>query len=258
MKRLLKAELFILLKSRTYQCLLIACCLFVLKSKEKSYFGVTYETGYEWFCVRQLMGSKFHTLVCIFAADYVASGFSNRTIASGICCGFTRKEVFGAKMIAYMMGLVPLFLVNTAVGTVSRTIKNGFGTNLNSAVLVRMATSYGYHILTWMLVYGMFQFMWAVITKSRTKTIIFSMGTMQIIGSLTARAGEITGKMEDSAAKVIYQSVLKFNPLYQLHTLLRPQVFIRIPFSQFAISAFACFLGITYISMHVFERSDLR
>lgn len=258
MKRLIKAELFILLKSRTYKCLLIACCLLVFKAEEKKYFGIAYETGYDWLCVKQLTGGMLPTLVCIFAADYVASGFSRGTITMGIFCGYTRRKVFGAKMIAYIMGLVLLFFVNTAVGTVSSTIKNGFGTNFNRDVLVRIATSCGYYILACMLVVGMYHFMWAVITKSRAKTIIFGMATLQLIGSLTARTGEITGKMEDSTAKVIYQSILKFNPVYQIHTLLRPQTFVRIPFSQFAISASVCVLVITYISMHIFERSDLR
>ena len=146
MRRLIKSELFQLCKSESYKSLFIICCVTALSPVKQQMMGRTDVTGYEWFCVDQLMGGMVLIPVCIFTADYVAAGFSDHAFAMSVCSGFRRGEVFGAKLIVYLAGAMSLFLGNTVTGTVSRSIQYGFGTVLDSIALIQMAKAFGYYI----------------------------------------------------------------------------------------------------------------
>lgn len=260
MKRLIKTEFFILSKSVLYRRLLVICFLIALNSAglDKHYTGIAQVAGYEWFCTVQLTGGIVLIPVCIFAADYVAGAFTDRTCTLGLMCGFSRGKLFAAKAIVYLAGLVPLYLTNTVIGTLSRTIQAGFGAELNPDTLTRMAKSFTYYIMTYPMISGMFFFLWAVLTQSRIKTIGFGLGTLQIIGSVTSYAGYQVGYMKDSIVKRAGEFIFQFNPLYQIHSLMKPQLFKQIPFQTFCISAIIWFGVIVLASMHLYRKSDWR
>ena len=260
MKRLIKTEFFILSKSVLYRRLLVICFLIALNSAglDKHYTGIVHVTGYEWFCIVQLTGGIVLIPICIFAADYVAGAFANRTCTVGLMCGFTREKIFSAKVIVYLIGLVPFYLMNTIIGTLSRTIQFGFGAELNLSTLVQMLKAFTYYIMTYPIITGMFFFMWAVITQSRVGTIGFGLGTLQIVGSITSYAGYKIGYMEDSIGKKIGEFIFQFNPLYQIHSLMKPHLFKQIPFLMFFISAIIWFGLILLISIRIFKGQDLK
>ena len=239
-----------MLRLESYKRLLAICFLIALSPAKQQLMGIVYTTGYEWFCVVQLMGGMLVIPVCIFSADYVAAEYSNRSFTSGICCGFTREQILGAKIIVYLVGLMPLFLVNMITGTITRTIQYGFGAELHSTTFARMAIALIYYILTYPLVIGMLFFLCAIVTQKRTATIGFSIGAVQLLGSVTSNIGYRIGRTKDS--------LFRFNPLYQIHSLIKPQIFKQIPLSQFVITTVAWFLFLLMISMYVFKRSDLK
>ena len=90
MRRLIKSELFQLCKSESYKSLFIICCVTALSPVKQQMMGRADVTGYEWFCVDQLMGGMVLIPVCIFTADYVAAGFSDHAFAMSVCSGFRR------------------------------------------------------------------------------------------------------------------------------------------------------------------------
>lgn len=203
-----------------------------------------------WYCIceLQLMGGLLVIPVCIFSADYVASDYANRTFTSSICCGFTREQILGVKVIVYLVGLVPLFLVNTITGTIIRTIQYGFGAELHSTTFAGMAIAWIYYILTYPLVIGMLFFLCAIVTQNRTATIGFAIGAVQLLGSITSNIGYRIGMTKDS--------LFRYNLLYQIHRLIKPQILKQIPLSQFILSTVVWFLFM--ISVYVFKRSDLK
>ena len=71
-----------------------------------------------------------------------------------------------------------------------------------------------------------------------------------MLGSVTSNIGYRIGRTKDS--------LFRFNPLYQIHSLIKPQIFKQIPLSQFVITTVAWFLFLLMISMYVFKRSDLK
>ena len=258
MKRLIRTEFNQLSKSVLYRWLLFICFLIALNSAglDKRYTGIAHVTGYEWFCTVQLTGGIVLIPICIFAADYGAGAFANRTCTADLTCGFTRRKIFGAKVIVYLIGLVPLYLMNTIIGTFSRTIQFGFGAELNLSTIMQMLKVFTYYIMTYPIIIGMFFFMWAVITRSRVGTIGFGLGTLQIIGSITSSVGYKIGYMKDSIGKKIGEFIFQFNPLYQIHSLMKPELFKKISFQMFFISAFIWFGLIILVSMRIFERRE--
>lgn len=258
MKTLINMEFYKLLRLESYKCLFAICFLIALSPAKQQLMGIVYTTGYEWFCVVQLMGGMLVIPVCFFSADYVASDYSNCTFTSSLCCGLTREQIFGAKVIVYLVGLMPLFLVNTITGTITRTIQYGFGAELHSTTFVRMAIALIYYILTYPLVIGMLFFLCAIVTQNRTATIGFGIGTVQLLGSVTSSIGYRIGMAKDSFGKKIGEWLFQFNPLYQIHSLIKPQIFKQIPLSQFVLSTVVWFLFLFMISMYVFKRSDFK
>lgn len=260
MKRLIRTEFFILSKSVLYRRMLFICFLVALNSAgiDRHYTGIAHATGYEWFCIVQLTGGVWIIPICIFAADYAAGAFADRTCTVSLLCGFTRGKIFGAKVIVYLIGLAPLYLMNTIIGTLSRTIQFGFGAELNTGTIVQMLKAFAYYIMTYPVIIGMFFFMWAVITQSRAGTIGFGFGAVQAIGSITSYAGYKIGYMEDSIGKKIGEFIFQFNPLYQIHSLMKPQLFKQIPFWLFCLSALVWLGLILSVSMRIFKRRDLK
>ena len=75
MRRLIKSELFQLCKSESYKSLFIICCVTALSPVKQQMMGRTDVTGYEWFCVDQLMGGMVLIPVCILQQIMWRQGF---------------------------------------------------------------------------------------------------------------------------------------------------------------------------------------
>ena len=60
----------------------------------------------------------------IYAADFAAGEYRNRTYAAGFLCGYPRKVLLWAKAVAYFTGLIPFLLIHAVTGTVMWTIQS--------------------------------------------------------------------------------------------------------------------------------------
>ncbi len=112
MIRQIKAECYKLIKSEFYHRLFVIY-IFVsiaVLSMERGTKMEFYLTGYEWFCVRQLMGSLGWMVFSFFVAEYMAAEFENHAFESALMCGYTRKEIFRAKFIVCMLAFLVLAL----------------------------------------------------------------------------------------------------------------------------------------------------
>ena len=77
----------------------------------------------------------------VFVADYVAAEHTNHAFVLELLCGYTRKEIIGAKGIVYMAGIAGLGLMNTIAGVLVTTLFNGFGSAFHETTVCLLYTS---------------------------------------------------------------------------------------------------------------------
>lgn len=260
MWRLIKSELYKFIKTDFYHRFFVVY-LFVSIATLSQVRGTKSGfllTGYEWFCVRQLMGGWVWIPIPFFVAEYMAAEFSNQGFVSALMCGFTRKEIFCAKGIVYMFAVLELRLTNTIVGTFTTTILNGFGAELNWLTISYMAKRFTYYLMDGVVTLGVITFIVAVIVQSRIGTIVLSVISVQLTGSLTAYLGYSFNSIEHTALKELIYNMIQCTPLYQVDSLLVPEHFRPHPFWQFLLSCSVCLIATYVFTIHLFKRSDMQ
>lgn len=114
MRNLIKAEFFKLKKSLSYKLILAGFFLteILLVWNEISvgvnHTGVLY-TGAQWIYRLPSQASYYVVFLFLFAADFVAGEFQNRTFAASFLCGYPRRTILWAKAAVYFTGLFPFF-----------------------------------------------------------------------------------------------------------------------------------------------------
>ena len=249
-----------LIKSEFYRRLILVCFLVSIASLcqdrgTKIGFSLT---GFEWFCVRQLMGGWAGIPLPFFVAEYMAAEFTNHSFASALTCGFTRKEIFRAKGVVCIMGLFGLELTNTIAGTMVTTLLNGFGTAVNGMTIAYMTKRFFYYIFLFTVYPGAISYIFAVITKSKVQTIILKLVVMQLIGSTTGRIWYILKDIEDPIFREIVHCIFEMTPLYQIDSLLIPEQYRTHQFWQYLLSCSVCLIGIYFITISIFKISDMQ
>lgn len=260
MYRLIRSECYKLLKSEFYHHLLVVYVLvvFVTLSQVRGTKSAYLLTGYEWFCVRQLMGGWTFMLLSLFVAEYMAADFQNHAFVSTLMCGFTRKEIFRAKGIVCIIGLLGLALTNSIVGLTVTTLLNGFGAEHNANTALLMIKSLIYYLLICIVFIGVITFLAAIFTKNRIGAFGAGYCVCKILGILTANIPYIFEKMKDSLCKTIMDYIVQLTPLYQIDSLMPPYVYKSHPFWLFLLSCSVCFAMAYFISMHRFKRIDFK
>ncbi len=260
MIRQIKAECYKLIKSEFYHRLFVIyifVSIAVLSMERGTKMGF-YLTGYEWFCVRQLMGSLGWMVFSFFVAEYIAAEFENHAFESALMCGYTRKEIFRAKFIVCMLAFLVLALANAITGTLVTTILNGFGARLNGITIRYMAKRFVYYVLSFIVTDGILSIIFAVMTKSKSATIVLELVICQLIASTTGRIWYILKDIKNPIWKEIVHKMFEFTPLYQIDSLLVPEHFRPHQFWQYLLSC-SVWLVVTYlITLYFFKRSDLQ
>jgi len=260
MIRQIKAECYKLIKSEFYHRLFVIyifVSIAVLSMERGTKMGF-YMTGYEWFCVRQLMGSLGWMVFSFFVAEYIAAEFENHAFESALMCGYTRKEIFRAKFIVCMLAFLVLALANAITGTLVTTILNGFGARLNGITIRYMAKRFVYYVLSFIVTDGILSIIFAVMTKSKSATIVLELVICQLIASTTGRIWYILKDIKNPIWKEIVHKMFEFTPLYQIDSLLVPEHFRPHQFWQYLLSC-SVWLVVTYlITLYFFKRSDLQ
>ncbi len=260
MWRLIKSECYKLIKTDFYHryfviYLLVSIAALSQEGGTKSGFLLT---GYEWFCGRQLMGGWAGIPLPFFVAEYMAAEFTNHGFLSMLMCGYTRKEIFRAKLIVCMMGLLGCTLTNTIAGTAVTTLLNGFGAELNGITVAYMAKRFIYSVLLFTVCQGMFCFLSAVLTKRRIATILIRLVGYQLIASTTGRIWYILKDMKNPVWKEVVHGIFEITPLYQIDSLLVPEHFRPHQFWQYLLSCGVCLIGTYLITISIFKKSDMQ
>ena len=260
MIRQIKAECYKLIKSEFYHRLFVIyifVSIAVLSMERGTKMGF-YLTGYEWFCVRQLMGSLGWMVFSFFVAEYIAAEFENHAFESALMCGYTRKEIFRAKFIVCMLAFLVLALANTIGGTLVTTILNGFGAQMNEMTIRYMAKRFVYYVLSFIVTDGILSIIFAVMTKSKSATIVLELVIYQLIASTTGRIWYILKDMKNPVWREIVHGIFEITPLYQVDSLLVPEHFRPHPFWQFLLSCSVCLIATYVFAIHIFKKSDMQ
>ena len=260
MWKLIKNECYKLIKSEFYHRLFVIyifVSIAVLSMERGTKMGF-YLTGYEWFCVRQLMGGWAWTLLPFFAAEYMAAEFSNHAFESALMCGFTRKEIFRAKGIVCIAGLFVLELTNTIVGMSVTITLNGFGAALNEMTIAYMAKRFVYYVLATAVSPGIISFICAILTKSRVATIVLEQISLFLIAPTIGRIWYILKDMKNPVWREIVHGIVQLTPLYQIDSLLTPEHFRPHQFWQYLLSCSVCLIATYVFTIHIFKKCDMQ
>ena len=260
MRRLIKSECYKLINTDFYHRYFVIYLLVSIAalSQERGTKMGFYLTGYEWFCVRQLMGGWAGIPIPFFVAEYIAAEFENHAFESALMCGYTRKEIFRAKFIVCMLAFFVLALANTITGTLVTTILNGFGARLNGMTIRYMAKRFVYYVLSFIVTDGILSIIFAVMTKSKSATIVLELVIYQLIASTTGRIWYILKDMKNPVWKEVVHGIFEITPLYQIDSLLVPEHFRPHQFWQYLLSCGVCLIGTYLITISIFKKSDMQ
>lgn len=259
MKELIKSEFYKLFKAGAYKKLWgigigVTLLSLILDGGYGADFGIK---GYDWLCTKRIGINWLLLVLCMYAAEFVAGDFANHTYIFKLMCGFTRRQIYLAKLIGYLTGIMVLLSANTIVGTTARTLINGFGTKLNRELLLQVARSELYYVLPCLGFMGAIPFLFAVVTKSRAGTIGFGVGVNQLFGSLIGNLSFVFMRRKDSTQKIMIEEIFRMMPTYQSASLTAPERFKAHPLWLFLLSCGVCFVFAYFLAMYFFEQSDL-
>jgi ABC-type transport system involved in multi-copper enzyme maturation permease subunit len=145
MINLIRAEMLKLRKTSGYWVLLLSAMLLGI------FLGVFFLTddrrigGLDGFNESMDAVQADIIFLSLFAAFFISSEFTNRTIGAGIVGGHTRRRILLSKTLVSFLGSLPILFVIPVFITAVTTIVNGFGTPLNAEViayLVRTSVLY--------------------------------------------------------------------------------------------------------------------
>ncbi len=197
MYNLIKADFFKLRKALSYKILLIvevALCLLLVgmmiyaANNLEIPEGVTISgdlsmSGFDGF-LSSLTQVQFNiTYLSIFAALFICSDFTNRTIVGALSTGHSRISVIFSKLIVYLVGAVGLLLVMPVLMTLLLTIINGFGRELTGELIGFMVRSSALYLLQ-NLAMACFCALLAYIFKSIGPVVGSAIGSLMILNIL--------------------------------------------------------------------------
>lgn len=256
MKSLVKSEIYKLSGSELYKRLLVICLIITLVGGVVN--GAYSMTGYEWFCNRQLTGGWAWIPLTIFISDYVAGDFADGIFSLTLMYGFIRKEVLRAKIIGSVIGLLGLGLMNTIVGTLSTTILNGFGVELNGITIINMIRVTIYYVLACIVNGSSVSFLLAVFTQNRVGTVSLGLITIQLLGSSIKCIVGVLNNMRNVFWKRIVDCIVQLSPVYMVDSIISPQRYKPHPFWLFLVSC-SVWLIVTYLlSVYIIQKKDLK
>ena len=256
MGHLIKAEFYKLRKSLSYKVLLAAFLVFEIlfvRNEVTSgirWTGIVY-TGAEWLYRVPGQASYYVGFLYLFAADYVAGEFRNRTLVSGCLCGFLRRQVLYAKAAAYFAGILPFMLIHTVTGPVVWTMQFGFGMGFNVDTIMLVLSTLLYCTLGH-LVFGGMGFLGALIARNRIGTVGLSLGVSQILGIVNANASLLENP--------VLTAILKLTIFFQLSEFLgnRPLIYTHVPLWVMVLTSVIAVAFILLLAKVHFEKHDLK
>lgn len=196
MKNLMKAELFKLRKLIAYKVLLITYLIIEIAVQMNNIsnsivypkYNPTY-TGIKWMETQHSLTLLYSLVVFLFVAFYLKGDCVRHTFYTGLLCGKPRKSIFGAKLIAVFVGVIPLMLVSFLPGAVLWTIHAGFGMDFGAKAIFFIAKAFVVKQIFFSLLLVSNSVFFSVIAKSKIGTFGWSFGTLYVFGVLQGFIG---------------------------------------------------------------------
>lgn len=131
MKNLVKAEWFKLTKSSVFKILLVinlTAAVLLMWSQTQADMA---RTGYRAFRLG-IAYLFYHTNIgLIYTAVFICEDFSNKSFGTSLLSGCSRRKIFFAKVIIYLVGMVLLFSIFACSAVIAASLLNGFGMPLD-------------------------------------------------------------------------------------------------------------------------------
>lgn len=258
MGNLVKCEFFKLKKSLTYKLVLISFLIFeiIFIHNEISigvlHTGVLY-TGAEWLYRMPAQCSYYIGFLFIYAADFAAGEFRNRTYAAGFLCGYPRKVILWAKAVAYFTGLIPFLLIHAATGTVMWTIQSAFGMEMSVELAVLIGKALLYCIIGFAVI-GCLGFLCTFIARNRIGSLSLCWAVVYILGVMAANAEDIKYPVISKVLVFIFRLTV----FLQLGELNGVKNMKHIPLSVTFFSSLAWIALMLLSAKNLFEKRDLK
>jgi hypothetical protein len=112
--------------------------------------------------------------------------------------------------------------------------------------------------LSFIVTDGILSIIFAVMTKSKSATIVLELVIYQLIASTTGRIWYILKDMKNPVWREIVHGIVQLTPLYQIDSLLTPEHFRPHQFWQFLLSCGVCLIGTYLITISIFKKSDMQ
>lgn len=262
MLNLIRVEVFKLRKSFSYKMLIVGqlllCSLFIgmflyaasLKGSP-AHDGVTVSgdltmNGYDAFLASLGQVQSNAIFTSIFAALFICSEFSNRTLMLPLSTGRKRIDVFIGKSVAFIIGVVGLAMLMPIVMPIFVTAVNGFGHEVTGGFVLKMSKLLGVYLLLNISI-ACISALIAFMAKGIGATIAVSIGITVGMSILTqARFG----------AEKIFTKIIKLTPFWQSNEFFRPGSTTTLMVAAVvSVCTIAVILAATYLA---FRKDDLK
>ncbi|MCI9034089.1 MAG: ABC transporter permease subunit [Lachnospiraceae bacterium] len=246
MRNLWKAELFKISRSLNYKVLMFISIILGISNGRLMIQNMPAITGIDMFSI---IGTDILinvTLICIFAADFIGSEFTNRTFANDILQGVSRKELFWSKSAVFFAGTLLLLYTRDLISVCMVTIYKGFGMEWGKELLGYLINSTTYCILcnTAMGSYILFV---AFLIKNKIEIFAFGMGSIYVLMLV-----------EENTQNTIFLNILRVTFVYQLNDLRYGNHTIHNPFWFIVVSSLVMMGGWIFLAIQVFKKSELK
>lgn len=246
MGKLIKAELFKLSRTFTYKALITFSTVIGIAFGTVVVRGGFTAAGIFWVAI---MGTGFlynAALISLFAADYIAGEFANRTFAAEIACGASREALFGAKAAVFFVGLLPLLFIYDIITIAVLTVQNGFGAAWNADTAVFIISRVLFSILC-----------------------NFTMGACILLAAYLARSRLATVGIGAGGAYLLHQCCInehnpvllklwQFTFVYQMDAVCSGRRAEPVPFTIVALSSLVGTAALLGAALLAFCRCDLK
>lgn len=254
MGNLINTEFLKLKKSVSYKFILIA--FFVVElllvqneiSVGVNHTGVLY-TGMQWIYKLPTQAAYYVGFLFLFAADFVAGEFGNRTFTAAFWCGHPRGHILWAKAAVYLSGLLPFLLIHAVTGPALWTIQFGFGSPLSLALAASIGRSILYCLIGF-LVFGCISYLCVFLTGSRIGALSLSWAVVYVLGVLAGNSVQI----KYSAIREALVSFFRLTVFFQLGESDMDQI----PFTVTFFSSLVWMALLLFAAKVRFDRQDLK
>ncbi len=196
MYNLVKMELYNLKKLKSYKIVLIISLIISMFSIITYSFDPSFKpTGLVTYNNRLWDTPLMMIYAGIFSGLFVGADFNYRTNSLQVARGHSRKSIVLSKLIVYLIGCIPLFLLDITIVTIFYTVRNGWGVTFDITQVIYIIKTLLLSIFLNLSSATVF-FMLAYLLKDIAKTSIVSIVGYMLSSVLLGSFGVINKNLD--------------------------------------------------------------